>query len=373
MAISADPIKEFFLKKILMPKVFRIDIPGYVIGKYYTLQGQNAFVRNLFLSEPFFVLLEERIYNVYGQDGMEKLYGAGKRFGYRFSMLTRMPKSDLDFSVKMSFKFFESLYAESISVSVDTKQNLLILDTTDLVVTRVNGGGLPITVGGCAGIWGYFLDNFDGVECGVVTKSRGKNSLICGPEVALREKGIRYYKSKGKPEVMNEKYAQFNKPPNPVPSSAFNVNKLMQTGLFIYEKGSLKFSLPNVRLIPVEISLPYDLERIFGDQIIYEVTKESFAIMGKNLPKQANSYSFLANMLTALGYGIVTTEKTASSENFNFIGVPWYNDAEKSQFPVLRGAIEGFLEGQTGTAALVRDVKSGLYSNSLRVSIAMRT
>lgn len=373
MALNADPIKEFFLKRILLPKVFRIDVPGYVIGKYYTLQGQNAFVRNIFLSEPFFISLEEKVSEAYGRNGMEKLYGAGKRFGYRFSELTRMPKSDLEFSVKMSFKFFESLYAESITVDVDINHNVLTLDTSDLVVTRVNGGGLPLTVGGCAGIWGYFLNNFDGVECGVVPKGPGKYALICGPEVALQERGVQYYESKGKPETINEKYVRFNKPPNPIPAGAFNVNKLMQTGLFMYEKGSLKFSLPNVRLIPVEISLPYDLERLFGDQIMYEVAKESFMIMGKNLPKQTNSYSFLANMLTALGYGIVTTEKTATHENFNFMGVPWYAGAEESRFPVLRGAIEGFLEGQMGTKISAIDIKSELYSNSLSVSIGIAT
>jgi hypothetical protein len=367
-----DSLKEFWLKKILLPKVFRIDIPGYVIGKFYTLQGQSVFVRNLFLSEPFFVYLEREVSEEQGSVGLSKLYGVGKRFGYRFAELNRLPKSEIESSATLAFKFIESLYAESISLSIDLNVKSLTLDTVDLVVTRLNGSGLPLTVGGSAGIWSYFLGDFDNIECGV-RRSLGGNRylLVSAPEDVLKSQGMEFYRSRGRPKAEGKDYARFNSPPQGIPRQSYDINRLMQANLFNYRKGSLKFALPDVRFVPVELSLPYELESAVGDDIVYKAAKESFRQVGIGLSRQADSYLFLSNMLTALGYGLSGIEKDADVRTLNLTGFPWYRTSGTSTFPIVRGAVEGFLEGQAGRTVRIAEVKSRVSDNSLKISVVI--
>ncbi len=370
MAIT-DSLKEFWLKKILLPKVFRIDIPGYVIGKFYTLQGQNVFVRNLFLSEPFFVSLEKQVAEEQGSAGLSKLYGVGKRFGYRFSELNKLPRSDIRSSAALAFRFIESLYAESISLSIDPDSRALTLDTVDLVVTRVAGGGLPLTIGGSAGIWSYLLSDFDGIECGVRNLSRNRYSLVSAPQGILKKQGMTYYTATGKPESEGRDYVRFNSPPQGIARQSYDINRLMQANLFNYQKGSLKFALPDVRFVPTELSLPYELEAAIGDQIVYRAAKESFRQVGMDLNKQTDSHLFLSNMLTALGYGLSNIGRGPKGRILNLTGFPWYRTSETSKFPIIRGAVEGFLEGQNGSAVKVADIKSSVSGNSLNISIVI--
>ena len=366
MAFNADSLKEFFLKQVILPRMFLVDVPGYVLGS----QGSSIFIRNIFLSEPFFVLLEKKVSDRFGEEGLAKLYGVGKKLGYRFCALTNMPKSDIRFSVKLCYDFVESIYADRLLPDVDMEDKVITVDTENLVVTRMNGSGLPVTVGATAGIWGYFLSSFDSIECGIIRKSDGNYMLIGAPSEKLKEMGIKFYESHGTPN-MNDRliYTRFNQPPHYIPPNAFNTNKMMHTDPFYYDKGPLKYALPHSRLLSVEIFLPYELESLFGDQIVYETAKESFMIIGKNVPKQANAHAYISDILTGMGYGIVTSEKGPGTMSFVFSGAPWYDTASTSTFPLFRGAIEGFYEGQGKPPIRAVLDRSELHNNSLRVVI----
>ena len=367
-----EPVKDFFIKKIILPKVFRIDIPGYIIGKFYTAEGQRAFVRNMFLPELFFVALEDIVYDKLKEEGLSKLYGIGKDFGYRFATLNRLPKTNIKLTADLIADFFNSLYAESVSVDIDLSKNTASLDTKDLVVTRVNGGGLPLTIGGSAGIWGYITDNFENIESGVLKKGENRYLIICSTEEILKKNRVKFYRHRNlKIDLDSVNYLRFNSPPKNTPSGAFNINRLMQTGLFTYEKGSLKFSISDFRFAPVEISLPYELELSISEDILLEAAQIASAKLSMETKKQANSYLFLANMFTAMGYGLVTVENANEEVTFNFNGFPWYGGYEKSKFPILRGIIKGFLSNQLDSSIKVSQVKTMVVGNSLLVSIAV--
>ena len=365
VAIDTDPIKEFLIKQVVMPRTMLLDVPGYILAK-----SPGAFARYIYLSEPFFVLLESKVADRLGEEGLKKLYGAGKRFGYRFCTLMGLSKTDIRFNAKMAFEFSAMFYADSIETKVDLANKVVVADTKDVVVTRVNGSGLSLMVGGAAGLWGYFLNDYDKIECGVIAKGGNRYIFVCGPPEKLIERGITFYEAHGAPDVNDRTiYILFNQPPGHIPSSAFNVTKLMHTPPFYYyDNNPWKHALPNVRLVDVEIAYPYELELTVGSQIVYEAAKESFKLIGQNVPKQLDSHFFLTNMLTALGYGIVTAERSSDSESFYFSGAPWYVAADKSTFPVIRGAIEGFLEGQ-GIMAKASYARSEIYNTTFRVSI----
>lgn len=366
MAFNADSLKEFFLKQVVLPRMFLVDVPGYVLGS----QGSSIFIRNLFLSEPFFVSLEKRVSDKFGEEGLAKLYGVGKKLGYRFCALTNIPRSDIKFSVKMCYDFVESIYADRLLPDIDMEDKVITVDTENLVVTRINGSGLPVMIGGTAGIWGYLLNDFNSIECGIIRKSDGNYMLISAPAEKLKEMGIKFYESHGIPN-MNDKpiYTRFNQPPSYIPPNVFNTNKMMHMEPFYYDKGPLKYALPHSRLLSIEIFLPYELETLFGDQMVYETAKESFAIIGKNIPRQANIHTYLANILTGMGLGIVTAEKGPGIMSFVFSGTPWYETASKSTFPLLRGAIAGFIEGQGNPPIKASYFRSELHVNTLRVVI----
>ncbi len=324
-------------------------MPGYLLGRFRDFQGEMVYIRNVYLPEHFFLVLEEKVAGAFGEEGVAKLYGAGKRHGYRFCTLARLPRSDLKFSVKMAFEFVEAIYAERIGVTIDLEQKILTLNTVDLAVTRVRGGGASITIGGCAGMWGYFVEDYDLSECGAIHIEGNHYVLICGPGKGLRDNNIKFYESHGAPEIGDVKtYQRLNQPPSVVPPRARNLKQLVDAKVLSNEKGPLKDYLASSLLISTEISLMYDLESLFGSEFVYEVSKEAFLFVGKDVPHQDDRDGFLAEMLTAFGYGIVTREGGVKSESFSFDGAPWYQTAEKSSMPVLRGAIEGFLEGQGG-------------------------
>ena len=358
-----DDIKDFFIKEFVMPNMFLSDVPGYLIGRYQDFQGETVYVRNVFLSESFFLKLEERISHTLGEEGLARLYGVGKRYGYRFCTLAHLPKSDVKFSVRLLYEFIEAIYADSIKTDIDLDQKVLTITAKSMVVTRMNGGGFFV-VGGSAGVWAYFLGEFDALECGVTHVSGEEYILICGPPGILRESRVKFYEAHGIPDIGDvELYKQLNQPPDIIPAAACNLEKLVKAHIISNDKGSLQFAFPHDRLLSTEISLPYELEALFGSQLLYEVAKEAFILIGKDVPSQPDRYAFMADMFTALGYGIVTVEKGGSSETLRFSGTPWYSTSKDSAFPILKGAVEGFIEGQTGSAVRADYAKSELRGN----------
>ncbi len=357
----ADDIKEFFVKEFVLPNLFLSDVPGYLLGRFRDFQGEAVYIRNILLPEAFFLMLEQKISGKFGEEGLARLYGVNKRFGYRFCTLARLPKSDLKFSVRLFYKFIEELFAESVEVNIDLDQKILSIDTKDLIITRSNGSGFM--VGGSAGVWGYFLNDYAMTECGVMHIEGNHYVLISGPPEKLKEIGIAFYEAKDLKNIDDlTMYRDLNQPPDVVPPTASNLERLTRDGLLFNDKGQLKYGTRNVVLLSSEISLMYELESAFGDQVLYEAAKESFVLLGKDIPIQPDGDTFLADLLTSLGLGIVDVERGAGSNTFRFNGAPWYYTAKDSTFPVLRGAVEGFLEGHSRELLTASYIKSELRS-----------
>lgn len=365
-----DSLKDFWIKKILLPKVFRIDIPGYIIGKFYTPTGQNVFVRNIFMPENFFFYLESFSKNLYGEEGLSRLYSAAKKFGYNFAYINKLSTTNPNFSIDLVIKFFESLYAEELVPEVNTSIKYVELLAKELFVTRLNGEGESISVGGFAGICSYIYSDFKNIDCGVL-KIDDSYKLICGTTDILDRKKVQHFSFNGDIFLLDSRYKLFNTPIQK-PFSIYSLNKFLEGGIFLYKKGSLKFSITDIRFAPVEISLVYLFEKSIDVDIIYNAAKTSFTEIGNKIKNIKNSYVFLSEILTALGYGVVNLSVSSTEYNFNFDGFPWSNDADSSKMPFLKGVIEGFLIGQGCENFKVENIKSELTNNKFIVSVSVK-
>lgn len=369
--VLADSLKDFWIKKILMPKVFRIDIPGYVVGKFYTLEGQNTFVRNSFIPETFFVNLESIARRDLGPEGVSRLYAAAKSFGYGFASLNKLPRGNAGLAVDLVTRFFESLYAEELKSTVDSKLRYVVLHAKDLFITRLNGGGESLSVGGWAGVCGYIFGDFDNMECGVAKNGNDYN-LMFGTNSVLKDKNVPHFSSQGVPQTVDERYEQFNKPTAESSESKFSLSKLMETGLFSYQKGSLKFSLYDIRFAPVEISLIYLFNEHIEDRIVYEASRTAFTAIGENLKKQENAYLFLANFFTVLGYGVTSVNRSGDGVVISFDGFPWYPKCDSSGLPFVKGMVEGLLKGQKADKTDVDKVEASVLKDRFVISVTVK-
>lgn len=363
-----DTLKEFFVKKILAPQVLKLDVPGYVSGKFYTPEGQNAFTRSIFMPENFFITLEQITTAKLGAEGIQRLYAASKSFGYNFTALNKVPRGNAGLSLDLITKFMEVLYAGKLELNVDIKSKYVELIATELFITRLTGRGESLTIGGYGGVCAYVFDDFKGIDCGIL-KVGDKYKFICGNEDQLSKAGVGHLKFAGDPPTFDKNYTIFNMPNRKADPSSFSLNKLLESKLFSYQKGELKFSLADIRFAPVELTLSYLLNQNIPDEIIYESAKSAFMEIGGKMGTQQNPHLFLANLLTALGYGNVIVEKKGNSTIFELIGYPWYYGCESSNLPLLKGIIEGFLISQKVTKTNIESLKSSITQNTFKVSV----
>lgn len=366
-----DPIKDFLIKKLLTPKVVRIDIPGYVISKFYTLEGQNVLVRNLFMPENFFVVLERILEAELGQEGLSKAYAASKMFGYNVAYLNMLSKKDPALSIDLFTRFIEVFYASGVHSKVDIKTKYSEIIVKDPFITRLNGNGVSLSVGALGGIVAFIFNDFKNIECGTYRVSANEYTFTIAPYKDLDNAHIKHFRFSGDPPIIDSKiYAQFNKPDNKSPPfNASTLQKFLQNNIFSYSNGSLILTDAQVRFTFVEASLLYLLEEQLGHELLYRAAKEAFTSSAKQIVTPLNPYTFVADILTAVGAGIVSVDKKGSSTIFNFEGFPWYYGCEKSKLPILKGVVEGLLVGQHAEKREVISIKSRLSENKFLVSV----
>jgi hypothetical protein len=370
---ALDRVKDFFIKNILIPKVFRIDIPGYVAGKFYTIEGQSVFVRNVFVPETFFIKLEHLVIKEMGAEGVIQLYRIGKQFGYRFSQTNRFPLDNPAKAIVLVASFFETLYADSIKSKVDIPNKILVLDTKGLVITRENGGGYILTIGGCAGIWGYLVGDYS-VECSSRKIGNEEYELVSAAPSVLEKEHLDIVRCIEKPQKLNvTSYNLYNQPPLEISETAPTIDKLMtESGVISYKGGRLHLSVSNVRFIPIEISLLSEVS-ILPAKFVSKAAYDSFYEIGKNTTKQKDPYLFIAELLTAFGFGIVDVIVKKNSRVFNMRGYPYLTEAYKNtDFSFITSILRGFLDGNTLETHSAVGVSSKISGNMFILTIEIK-
>ena len=374
--VDKSTAEDFFFKRILT-KVSNISLPGYITSSFPTVEGQTAFERIVMIPESFYILLEKLAYKKNGAEGQKHLYAIGKQFGYRFAGLLRVSKSDTFVSAVTIFKFLATLYAEKIDViTADGKTKTLILDTKNLAITAKTGGGYILTIGGCAGVWAYINSDYT-LECCAKHVKRDIYKLITAPLAKLKSENMSNIiisddKSSVQIEVDTASYKKYNSTIQQN-KDHYNITKLIEQGTIKYVNGSLSFSKLGTRLLSTEISLISAIETYLEEDLVFDASYDCFYELGGSLEKLENPYLFVSELLTALGFGIVTVIFEGRALLLNFSGYPWISKNNlHTGFNIIQGFVSGFIEGNQKIKVKTKEYSSQISDEKFVVTLKVK-
>ena len=344
MIIVETDSSNFFFDRVLT-KMSKINVPGYISSEFINSEGKKVFERVVFLPEDFFLELENLIIKKYGNKGKNDLYCIGKKFGYRFALLFNFSGTNIEKSLSIILRFLETLYAEKITIKkIDLSNKIIVIDTKDMIVTSKDGHGYILPLGGFAGICSYLLkDNF--IWCRSTKVAEGIYELTSSPKTSM-DKVEFNVDCEIDLDLVDDNYESYNSA-TIRDDSQFNMEKLVEFGIITYERGKLNlFSI--FRMVPVEIFLLYLMEMLDEEMIFQACYNTFYKISTFIVNKNIDSKTYIAQILTALGFGVVIVVVNKDKMVFNFTGYPWMPEKRGRKFNIVKGIIIGFVNGSSG-------------------------
>ncbi len=293
-------MKDWFIKKVLLSRVFVIDQPGFVTGRYFEQLGFGHFSRHVFLSESMLADFEKELCAT-SPKNKARLYQIAKNGTLRFAKMMGMPVADpkkggLDKQAQLLFNFLSTMYASEMTPVV--RGNALTLTIKDTGICRLNGLGHFLPCGCVAGLWAYLLSDDKNDAQQVKCYGRGDSDCVVNCSVSIKEYGK--VKHISLPE--EQSYVSFNKP---VPFAGSSMSALIKNGMFSYTAGKLERQ--GERFFPFEIGYYYLFEQLASSLSSKEKPALStvtafYAKLSKTVPI-AERDRFAVDFLKATGWG----------------------------------------------------------------------
>ena len=351
--VVKDRIVSWFVQNIVLPKVERIDNPGFIT--ITTTTGKETVnIRELFMPERLLIDLENEISRTC-EAGDLLLYSCGKRFGYAYSTLSSFPTIKGSRKEFMDFAYFlvrwvESTYARRISHSIDYENRTFRMSMDNYVVCRGNGKGWLLGAGGIAGIWSYMTSD-ETVEA-VQTKCQGRGDprceIVAAPSRLLTADGLKPFTVRGMEALaLDKQYLEANRT-RPAKWACHSLRSLIDSGFFRYSRGQVTFK--DQRFFLCEASLMYVLEKELakvrgGRKALLDVAIG----FGKQIARASGSRdpaAFIADLFPALGFGDILVEKKPWKILVNCF--PWTKWADSIDFVMFRGMLSGVVSELSG-------------------------
>ena len=345
-----DRVVTWYIQNIIIPRREIIDKPGFLITSF-TDKKHATYLRDLLLPEKLLEEIESRIVSVYGNQGRQALYSAGKKFGYSYSSMSNLPtiktstnKELVDFAYLM-LRFVEGTYAKQANHHVDFDKKILQIFFDNYIICRHNGLGYIMTDGSLAGLWAYVVqDNF--VE-GIQLKCQGRGDdichLLCAPEKTILEKTQKFYREK---EMNDQKSDNVYKIMNEIrPTRSINSLKLLlDTGYFKFSHGI--FSYKDMRFFLCDPNILYFLEQEVtklndGEQVLFKACFEYGKFLREAYGGQ-DFQKFIPDFFPALGFGDIVI-LDPHKPRLASIYYPWSVFSKTSKYIVFRGIMSGFI------------------------------
>lgn len=372
-----DPLKSWYISRIILPKVWVLDNPGFVIASF-TKGPVKVFARELFLPENLFAELERRIVKEYSKRGGQYLYSSGKKFGFSFAKLSNFPtakntseKELMDFG-KVLLMFINGTWGQKIEDKTDFKKRTLELVMDDYMICSKNGIGHLLTEGGIGGIWSYILN--DSTLEGVQIKCQGRGDKECfsiwGPASLIKQKGGGFSETDLERIEDKKKYMDLNSIRRTT-YAKYSIKQLIDGGVFKYINRWVEFG--GQRYLPCESSLLYIIESEFKKlenktEILFDIAYSCMKGQAESLNNK-NYQKFITDFVSALGFGdVFVTKDKKFAVHSNFF--PWVGLADKVDFSLYRGMVSGLLSGFTGTEIKLRKYKSSFLQGYMSLSIS---
>ena len=123
-----DKFLRFYIQNFIINNSQNIENPGFI---FFKISGKTPiFARQIIMPESFFVNLEQKVAATKKDALRKRLYSAGKKFGFSFSILGGFSKAseksvkELPGYINIINKFIEGTYAAKISCEVDAEKQI---------------------------------------------------------------------------------------------------------------------------------------------------------------------------------------------------------------------------------------------------------
>lgn len=363
-----DSVVSWFINRILIPKIEIIDHPGFIITSF-SEKTRETYLRDMFLEERLFSLIEKKIVKEYGDKGRKALYSAGKKFGYIYASLSNFPQLDGNKNDFLNFCYFLVRYVTSINAveashEIDLERKRFTIEFDGYSICRENGLGYIMTSGGIAGIWSYLVKDktVEGIE--VKCQGRGDKNcfLIVQPlKEFKKDKLVPFTETDLDKLTFTKDYKKLNQ----IRKTKFAKNSLktlLNAHIFKYSKGFLTYK--DLRYFYCESHVLYYLEKELsklpgGEKILFDACFEFGGFLQKQ-SKEKSYKKFITDYFSALGWGdVVVIEK----EKLTIASVyyPWSIYSKDSNYTIFRGVISGFI-----SACLKKKVKFSKVRKTIR-------
>lgn len=346
-----DRVVTWFIQNIVIPRREIIDKPGFVVTTF-TEKNQTTYLRELFIPERLFELIENRIVQEYGEQGKQVLYSAGKKFGYLYASMSNFPtikdctEKELSDFAYLFVRYMEVTSARQAKHEIDFKDKMFTISFKDYIVCRNNGLGHIMTEGGSAGVWAYEMQDksLEAVQLECEGRGNQRCFVICAPEQKIQEKTNNFFREQ---QMSERTFDDVYKTMNEIRQTTYSQNSmktLLDTGFFEYDEGS--FFYKNIRFFGCESHILYLLEREIaklenGEQVLFDACFE----YGKTLREtygETDYQKFISDFFPALGFGDIAV-LDADKLSIATIYYPWTVFSETSKYIIFRGIMSGFV------------------------------
>ncbi|MEM4257622.1 MAG: hypothetical protein QXL17_00510 [Candidatus Thermoplasmatota archaeon] len=358
-----DRIVTWFIQHVLLPRIEIIDKPGFVIN---TLSDnrKTTFLREFFLPEKLFEIIEKNIIKEYGDLGKETLYSIGKKFGYIYAAMSEFPtinthkKKEMTDFVYYMVKYLETFYASHADYEVDIDKKILTISFKDYIICRNNGLGYIMADGGSVGIWAYLMQDKTLEATQLKCQGRGDTEcvIICAPKNKIRDVKGNYFIEEQLDEMKYENnYLTLNEVRETI-YARNSMKDLIDINFFEYSKGIVSYK--QNRFFSCDSHILYVLENEIqrlpeGERILFDSCFEYGRILQKiyGYPDYAK---FIIDFFPAIGFGDVMVN---DSQGFKITSVyyPWTTFSEKAKYTIFRGILSGFISASLNMNILFKN------------------
>jgi predicted hydrocarbon binding protein len=264
----------------------------------------------------------------------------------------------------------EATYAKKLEYAADIKSKRYEMKMEDYIVCSHNGIGQIFSDGGCAGVWAYILQNPD-IE-GVQVKCQGRGDKICDvlcmPSAELKKMKLKPFQERKLENLELEQGYQSINEIRAATFSSYSFKSLIDSGFFAFSHGVAEHN--KMRYFGLEASYIYmleeELKKINGaEKVIFDTAFD----FGKNVAekdKTDNAKKFVADFMSALGWGDTMITKKHGKYIIISNYYPWTMFSKDSNFIVYSGIISGlfsgFLDKKIVFKPASKDLTSGYFS-----------
>ncbi|MFH1784847.1 MAG: hypothetical protein ABH842_00300 [Candidatus Micrarchaeota archaeon] len=363
-----DSVTSWFIRNIVLPNAEDITHPGYILSKF-SEGGQTISLREFFFPESFYVEFEKSIAKKFGKKGEAKLYSVGKRFGYRYAVLSYFKKyGDLGKKKFQEFlymfvRYIEVIYAKKLQHKMDAEKKLLELTADSYVCCEKNGYGYLLLIGAWLGIWAFLMDDkkIEGVQVECQGRGDKRCKLVCKPNgTSFTEENMDDL------EEDQGTYALLNTV-HPSTNDNYSLKELIENQIFTYQSGRLFFD--KERMVGIEASLYYMVDNAFSDKSSNDILFTSAFNSGKKI-SVGKDVIFVQRFLACIGFGDVQIIPNGKKFQVIFNHFPWTRFSEECKFTLLAGFTSGLLSGCTGKKISFTKISKSVEADGFHVQMA---